>query len=654
MRQMKLNVAIRRVVCGAVAVLFLGFMPAPYAIAEGTDSSDPSGTASCSPVAAAPSGIKQPTGSDATTYTYNSCTGLWENPYYTWSPATQSATPKTPFMYTCDTTTWQWMTSIWTYNPAGHTFFQRTVYSPTLPAGATVAASSVFPCDPATITNPGPGSTNTSDTTGGSNATISNATSGTISNQLNANALSGNASVVGNTQGGSALSGNAAVIANVLNAIQTSSPLTGSGITTFVANINGDVQGDLVIDPSQLQPATDSSALNSANLDVHNATNGKISNDINLAASSGDATVADNTSAGNATSGNAEAVANVMNMLNSVISAGKSFVGVVNVNGNMNGNILMPQSFLDSLIASNAPSTTVPLTSQEAGSLGMSNTNNLSTTNNVTSSATTGDAAVSNNTSAGNATTGNAATSVRIFNLTGSQIIGTNCLLVFVNVSGTWVGVIMNAPTGATAAALGSGITENTTNADITNATNDSIANNIDVSAASGDATVADNTSAGNAHSGNANTAVNLLNMNSSQFNLAGWFGILFINIFGNWYGNFGVYTPPAPKANTSSAPSTTQPPAAPKVFRFVPTEVASSVSGGTTANTVLATVSAHLPSHKGLVLADNTAIAKAAADGKRANVTAQLIGGILIIGGLSALAVEKITSNRRSRSAQA
>ncbi len=71
---------------------------------------------------------------------------------------------------------------------------------------------------------------------------------------------------------------------------------------------------------------------------------------------------------------------------------------------------------------------------------------------------------VSNNTSAGSATSGNTSTAVTLFNLTGNEIIGNNALLVFVNVPGKWVGVIMNAPSGATAAALGNDISQNVNN----------------------------------------------------------------------------------------------------------------------------------------------------------------------------------------------
>lgn len=635
---------VRRIGIGLLTVLFVFMVPAPYVFADGTDPTSPDAPV-CTPVTTPPSGLQGPNGADWVTYTYNSCTGLWENPYYTWSPVTKLSTPKEPYIYSCNVTTWQWGYLKWVYSASHANFRQVLFYTPQLPSGAVIAPDSVSPCAPV-IQNTGPGSTNTVDSSANGSTTIGNTDSATLNNQLISNALTGDANVMGNTLAGNATSGNALAMLNLINAVQTSSALTGGTVVTFMANINGDVQGDLVIDPSQLQPASNSSSLGSApNLTMNNQTAGVINNDISLAAASGGSTVASNTTAGNATSGNATAIANVINMLNSMVSAGQSFVGVVNINGNLNGNILMPQSFLDNLIASNAPSTTVSLDSTQASSLNMANTNNLTTTNNVTSSATTGSAAVDHNTSAGNATSGDASTQVRIFNLTGSQVIGANSLLIFVNVSGTWVGVILNAPAGATAAAFGSGLTTNLSgNADIANTTNNAITNNIDVSAASGDATVANNTSAGNATSGNANTAVNLLNMNNSTFNLTGWFGILFINIFGNWYGNLGVYTPPVAPSET---PATTNHSATtpPKTFQFVPNNNASPSIADTSTGPSVTDLSA--------TLANATARTLAAAREQQVKNSAfsmQLISGLIVAGGLALFAVERVMSARQGR----
>lgn len=634
----------RRIAYGSLAVLLLLLMPAPYVFADGADASAASASASCTPVVATP-GVKSPTGSDAATFTYDSCTGLWENQYYTWSPATKDYTPKSPYVYTCDTEHWDWAYSKWVYSPVSNKYVQVSFTTSTLPAGAIVAAGSPNPCAPAPIVT-----TPRSDGIGGSAS--NNTTNITVTNDINSLALSGSAAVGANTAvNGGATSGSSTVTANVINNVASASSLSGGNVVTFTANINGDVQGDLIIDPSQIQPASSGTSLaTGADVTVNSTTKANVTNNITLNAGSGNATVTNNTAAGGATTGNAQAIANVINVLNSVISAGKSFVGVVNINGSLHGNILMPQSFLDALLATNAPRTNMTISAADASTLGI--------TNNVSSDAATGSASVTGNTSAGSATSGAASTAVTIFNLTGSQIVGSNCLLVFVNVTGQWVGVIMNAPAGTNAAALGGGaaMSANTVANDTTNAT---ITNNIDVNARSGNAAVTDNTKAGGATSGNASTVVNLLNLNNSQLNLSGWFGVLFINVFGSWFGNFGAYHSSVQSAVDSriddgSAAHTNNTSAPKPVFRFVQPTGSASVAADIADNS-FANMSAHLASATGQALGagvgsigHNLKVAPVATSTKGSQM--QIVGGILVATGLTTLVIERMVSGRQDR----
>jgi hypothetical protein len=289
----------------------------------------------------------------------------------------------------------------------------------------------------------------------------------------------------------------------------------------------------------------------------------------------------------------------VVNLIDSAITSGQSFVGEININGNLNGNIEVSPDLVNQLIASNVPTDTISETGSNSnnsitGNSGSSNTTVTNTNkegidNNINATSTSGQASVDNNTVGGSATSGNATNTITAFNLTGSTVVGSNDLLVFVNVMGSWVGMIINAPAGATAAELGGGITQATdgnNNTTVNNNTNDQINNNIDTNAKSGSASVTGNTSAGNATSGNANTAVNLLNVENSDLSLSGWFGILFINVFGTWHGSFGPttafsdldYSTPS---SSSNQPTGTSPLA---VFRFAP---AGSSSGGASTGSV-------------------------------------------------------------------
>jgi len=551
-----------------------------------------------------PTGPQKPTGADAGTYTFDPTTGLWSNGIYSWDPATGQSAPLTPTSYSYDPTTGHWNTTQWTYDPAAGKY--TSTPTPLNPAVAAALGLPTTPTGPQAMAaavaaaNSSPNGGNSNPLTGGSNffQYFNNAT---VTNQQIMAALSGNASVTGNTTGGSATTGDASVMDNVVNMLNSVWALAGGNVSTFFDNIYGNVTGDLTLNPNAIAGSgsagtgsTNSignTGSNSGNTitdqngvttTVNAQSNGTINNDLNLGALSGNAAVTDNTSGGNATSGMANVVANLMNVINSSISAGQSFVGMINIFGNLNGDILFPPGFLDSILStgsSTQPGTTNTIngTGPNSGNT-ISDTNNANNTlnntanntidNNITTDATSGAAKVDGNTTAGSATSGAANSNVTLFNLTGQQVVGKNAFLVMVNVLGHWVGLIMNAPQGTDSALLGGGATDtatgaggsnsigqtgpsssngittgNNSNTTVDNTANNAINNNLNLGAQSGDATVGDNTTGGNATSGNANIAANVANISMSDLNLSNWFGVLFINVFGNWIGSVGVNT---------------------------------------------------------------------------------------------------------------
>ncbi len=576
---------------GAVLVL-TAF--APLVVTTSIAAADDGGTPPpCVAPANNQNGVHNPVGSDAGTFTYR-CNGvyagLYTNAYYSYNPITTQRTAlySPDYSYNCSTGAWS-MTE-WDYSPASGSYSSNRVTPSTAPniatgcptpapptpapstgggsgigssgsSGANAGSASSTAGPTTAVSNTGPDSTNSTNGTITLNGTTNNNTGINMGNTVSSQAGTGNTFVIGNTSGGNATSGDASAIANIANLLQSTSNVFGPGTNTFVANINGDVNGDFMFDPSALLANTGPDSTNTAknnlqvNQDTANTTGAQINNTVNLGATTGDATVANNTSGGNATSGNATAIANLMNLINSTVTSGQSFVGTININGNLNGDILLPQNLIDQLIASTGPGSSNGANGNIVDNSTTNNTTNESIANNITNTATTGNATVANNTSGGNATSGAAGSNVTIMNLTGSNVIGKNNILVFVNVLGHWIGMIVDAPAGSTSASLGGDISN--TGPDSTNSTNASatsnsttnntaklgITNNVNVAAASGDASVTGNTSGGNATTGNANTAVNILNIAGSNLNLSDWFGVLFINVFGNWTGSFGVNT---------------------------------------------------------------------------------------------------------------
>ena len=361
-----------------------------------------------------------------------------------------------------------------------------------------------------------------------------------IENNVISDATSGNSTVAENTAGGNATTGDAAAIATMLNVVN-SSVTTGNNqkVATFTQDIMGDVKGDIVLYPMLLKAMLEAEAGSGATSTIDVKNNLQIDNNVGLKAQSGDAKVTDNTNAGNATTGSAMAVANVVNILNSMIATQQSFIGTINIYGNLEGDILIAPDFIPQMIANNKQ--------DDSSKTQLSTKDSTNIVNNISAVAESGAAAVFGNTSAGNATTGNADTGVVIFNLTGHEIIAKNSLLVFVNVLGKWVGVIVDAPAGATSALIGNGVTKNEAYAPdlkVSSESNHGITNTISVDAKSGDAVVSGNTMAGGATTGSAKALANIANISGSQFGVSDWFGVLFINVFQNWFGDFGNDTP--------------------------------------------------------------------------------------------------------------
>jgi hypothetical protein len=592
-------------------------------------------------------GPNKPNGADASTYTYNKDTGLWENDLYTWNPVTHQTQPKASQTYSYNPTSNTWDTTNYHYDPASGHYVPQTVQTTQPPAGTNTAfATASVPGATATAA---PGSAT-------SNTGAFDLFNGTLmSNGVFSYAQTGDASVSGNTNGGSASTGNALSAATILNLLQSSYGLQGGAIDTFSVDLTQPHFGDLTLDPGSLPngKSLDVAQANpSSALAVNISNDTAMNNNVAVAAGSGNASVSGNTNGGNANSGDATALVNLINLINSSISAGHSFIGTLNV-GDLNGDILLPQSLKEHLLASNAGNTGTTNTN-------INSTNNTAVTNNTDLNAASGAATVDQNTNAGSATTGTAKTNLTLLNLTGQQVIAKNSLLVFVNVLGNWVGAIMNAPTGATAAAIGddsAAVSSAPSDLTLNSDTHTGITNNIDASAVSGNASVDHNTTGGNAKSGNANVGVNIANLANSSFSLADWFGVLFINVLGNWNGSFGVDTAagnnPAPEApQTGSTNGTTQKSSpltvAFQAFASSSADGSQAVAGtGTTSDD--STPAAPATAHTG-VLGASTGTPKVTAVHKISNMA--MFFGISVLAGLILLGIDRLLSIRKNQAA--
>lgn len=473
---------------------------------------------------------------------------------------TTTTQPDDPYSY--DPATGHWNTGSWYYDANTGTY--QPVTQPVV-----VTQPAVTPAaDTPTVVTPSTDSTPVSNQQTSAATTDSNNQTG-ATNNIGSQATTGNSSVVANTTAGNATTGAAASTATILNNVNsTLSTPNNQAAASFVTNVMGDVTGDILLQPMILKAELENGTTPTSSAATITNTS-SLTNNVNLGATSGNAGVVGNTTAGNATSGTANTVANVVNIINSLVAANQSFVGTINIYGNLNGDILIAPDFIPQLIASNGGGTNNTSQTSSPNTATISSTDMQNIVNNVSLAAASGKAAVMDNTTAGSATSGSANTNVVIFNLSGHAVVASNSLLVFVNVLGKWVGVIVDAPVGATSAAIGNGVTSNTVvspNLTIVNNNNNQVTNNINLNSLSGNATVAANTLAGNAVSGNATSSANIANISNSQFGLTGWFGVLFINVFGTWDGSFGINTAAGDPTNTTSAGGSNN-----RVIEFVP-----------------------------------------------------------------------------------
>ena len=481
------------------------------------------------------------------------------------APATTTEPPAPPEperVYSYNRDTRKWDSDKWTYNQATGRYELTPKPAPKVDSEPSLAKS-----DSGGASGPKDGVDGA--TSGTSELSAVNSTD--VKNVLDSIAASGSALVSKNTVASNATSGDATATATIINNLNSS--ITNSDnakAATFVTDIMGDVKGDIILKPMLLKAMLEAEAGEQSDSKINLQNTSHITNDMNLTAASGDASVTKNTSAGDATTGSAHTVANVVNIVNSMIAANRSFVGTVNIYGNLDGDILIAPDFIPQLLASNSPINNSLTTQKKKLIVDTEDTKTI--LNNVNLNAASGQATVAGNTAAGNATTGSADTNTVIFNMTGHDVIAKNSLLVFVNVLGRWVGVIVDAPTGATSAVIGNGVTRHEQAADlaITAQNEVQIVNNLNLNALSGDALVANNTLAGSARSGDATASANIANISNSQFGLSDWFGVLYINVFGSWLGSLGLDTAAGNKPVPSGDGSTVTP-TAKGPLQFIP-----------------------------------------------------------------------------------
>ncbi|HET9947240.1 MAG TPA: hypothetical protein VFQ63_04235 [Patescibacteria group bacterium] len=423
------------------------------------------------------------------------------------------------------------------------------------------AAASLTPTDSPTPTNtPPPSQTlDASNSADVGNGIANSSNTGGNSIDASASAVSTDSATPTPTQdssqgASSTNTGNATASTSVTNDVNTTS--VNSQYINQTINIFLPQDGNITLsDPTSIaqQVAADTT---SPVINVSLTTNGAVvSNNVVSIADTGN-----NSASGSGTfainTGNAYSLVQLINKVNlTLVNSNIHFI-TINIYGELNGNIVLPEL----------------VSSQNCTSCGSQTTvnNNATVTNAVTNAANTGTNTITATGGTNSISTGNAQSMVNLINIINSVIFGVSYGQLFINDLGTWNGKFVgwgNLPalTGGTSLALSTNLPTNGSGnpcagcTTITTINNQAQVNNT-VSSLANTGNNTGSGSSGTITTGSAYSIISLLNfINSNFINTSGFFA--FINIFGTWNGDIGGVdhfpTPtPAPEV-ASNSPAT-------------------------------------------------------------------------------------------------
>ncbi|HUD44850.1 MAG TPA: hypothetical protein VMR41_04870 [Patescibacteria group bacterium] len=389
------------------------------------------------------------------------------------------------------------------------------------------------------------------------------------SNNQTANNSSDNTSGSGSSNSSASPSSSSVTTGDATSSVDASNTVNTTSINSQIIqqtlNIFVDQNGDLNLSsPSTIASDVVSQHPNDPQINVeltgvNNYT--YLSNTIVSTANSGNNNITD--SSGNAiiTTGEACSLASLLNQVNFTIINSTIHILTINIFGNVNGNIILPENNL-STQSSASVDANIPSTID----------NTALVTNTVNSSATTGGNTLTTTSAStsGGITTGSASSAVDLLNVVNTSVYGINFGGLYINLFGTWNGNFLgwndlSPQIGGTSLSLDTSNPDSGTASDPSNSNNNSavsnvaiVNNNITSIANTGGNTV--NASSGSINTGNAISEVSLFNfVNSSFINSFGYFG--FINIFGTLNGDIGgtseFITPTSTSADSNSQDDT-------------------------------------------------------------------------------------------------
>lgn len=358
----------------------------------------------------------------------------------------------------------------------------------------------------------------------------------------------GDNTISGEDGNGSIATGQANAIANILNFINTN--IVGGPLFQLVligVRSNGD---DIAVIPEEIDSYSGSCGVGlcAGVIDINNENTAFVLNDVTLEASSGNNTISGEDVEGAIQTGDANALANVVNIVNTNLIGTTWVLAIVNILGDWAGNLFFPEA--SEFAATDSSGNLLG----EFGEVTINNSNAGAIENNVSIDATSGENAITGaTTTSASVATGEVNSATNVTNVANTNLVNASLFLAFLNILGGWTGQIIGMPSGFTMADGDNGqavianlpVSDQTSgwgDDDFTFSANNSndgtIVNNVSIEASSGNNTIEGTDEAsGSIATGDVNAFANIFNLLNTNIIGGAWY-LTVLNVMGTWSGN--------------------------------------------------------------------------------------------------------------------
>lgn len=409
-------------------------------------------------------------------------------------------------------------------------------------------------------------------------------------NDVNVESTTGGNDLTNNDGQALLTTGDVDILVSLLNILNLN--ISGSDFTHLIVNIFGNLNGEVNLEKIAQNLGMDERDIiaiarnketeeehndreqnRNNDVEINNNNEAVVKNDVNVTGETGGNNLSGNDDRTKLLTGRIKILVALINFINTNYSGTEWYFAMVNLFGNLKGDIVLPDpnGFLvdDSVVTNNntGENSQNNAESTTENNLTASNTNQATITNNIDVAGDSGSNNAYSNNDPVKQDTGNVSVVTQLTNWLNVNVIGNNWVLLVINVFGKWYGKIVGFPGKGTVEAPDSGMLmlaaggaqnqgpsvtsntstqegstndtsiENSDNMDVNNNNNAVVENNVKVTGVSGQNTTNENNDPVAVSTGWIDISADLLNI--VNMNVVGkhWMMVI-VNIFGNFLGD--------------------------------------------------------------------------------------------------------------------